>query len=455
MTDTMGFIVDLLYGAAFFYIIGMFALSIFPEKRSASMLTKAGLLIALFIANTGFGFINGSVFDFNPNLPIFIALATDTTIAMILCKIKWRYAFVFALFAYSLTAFIDLLSAPFILKLFDATAELAQTPSVFRTTYIVVQCVTNFAMYRLVIFIKGKTVLGTQIKIVVVYIILFAILNVLWLFTDLSELYAPFDDALWAQAMLMFVFAIASLSFVLSAMYSRHIEKDKQLALTEEQLETQKEHTAQIIKKQEQIQRMSHDYRQHIHTLQGLIESGKYDEASNALNTLSQQQAGGVRITATGNAMIDALLSIKREIAGREGIECDWNIVIPPELHVAELDLCAVLGNALDNALEACRKLKGEPPFIKLDIHVVASDNGASGNGESDWLLCSIVNPVAEPPKVEKGVFITSKPDIEQHGLGLRSMKQCCENMGGNLEIFYDEKRFTVRFILPLNAVGA
>jgi sensor histidine kinase regulating citrate/malate metabolism len=142
--------------------------------------------------------------------------------------------------------------------------------------------------------------------------------------------------------------------------------------------------------------------------------------------------------------MIDALLSIKREIAERENIQCDWNIVIPPKLPIKELDACAVLGNALDNAIEACLKSTAGQPFIKLEMHI-----------ESKWLLCSITNPIGQIPKIEKGTFLTSKPNTEQHGFGVQNMKQCCEDMGGNLEIFHDTEKFTVRFMLPLDVVWA
>ena len=193
-----------------------------------------------------------------------------------------------------------------------------------------------------------------------------------------------------------------------------------------------------------QISRISHDFKQHIHTLKGLSDSENFKKIAEALQTLTQQQSNGIQTIITGNPMLDALLSIKREIAQQENILCDWNIVIPPQLPIKELDTCAVIGNALDNAIEACREFKVKQPFIKFDMYT-----------DSNWLLGSITNPVGQVPKIEKELFLTSKLDTEQHGLGIQSMRRCCEDMGGNLEIFYDIKKFTFRFMLPLNVVRA
>ena len=70
----------------------------------------------------------------------------------------------------------------------------------------------------------------------------------------------------------------------------------------------------------------------------------------------------------TGNLNVDAILNAKISLALENGIRCDYKAVIPKELSVSDIDLCVVIGNLIDNAVEACRTVKKEEQFLRLYI---------------------------------------------------------------------------------------
>jgi hypothetical protein len=414
----------------------MFCTGFFSERRSNAIPLKISVIVFYILVNSVVSYF------FNKNFTLILSksIICPVLLAYAFCKVKvtWAifsgfcYTFI-GLFSETLAVFIQISQGFDIHELGEFNQQ--------RFQGVIFRIIFTFIIIKVILRFRKKDVEKIPTRLMVI-LLAFPVV------TFLVQNYILFQVS--PTSNIIFFIGIIIL-FIIPLVENAIKGKANEIRLktAEEQLVMQKEHISEISLKQAQIKHLTHDFKQYVHTLLSLIEAGKNDEVIDVLKKLSQEQLEGKHITETGNTMIDALLSVKQEIAERDNIQCDWQIVIPPHLPVNELDACALLGNALDNAIEACRRISNEQTFIKMNMHC-----------ESNWLLCSITNPVGKTPDVEKGFFKTLKPKPlvsqgEEHGIGLQSMERCCKNMGGDIEIFYDEERFTVRFMLPFNVIGA
>jgi len=136
--------------------------------------------------------------------------------------------------------------------------------------------------------------------------------------------------------------------------------------------------------------------------------------------------------------MVDALLTAKRETAEKQCVVCKWHIELPPKLPLSMMELVAFLGNAIDNAIEACQAVDAEK-YIAVTLRV-----------ENNVLLCEITNPFSKQPITANDTLITTKPNAQQHGVGLRSMQADCMKMNGQMSYSYDDGVFELRMLAPL-----
>ena len=219
----------------------------------------------------------------------------------------------------------------------------------------------------------------------------------------------------------------------------RRLEDKRKLAAAEAHLSAQREYNVKLKESRAEIQQLSHDFRHHVQAFQLLAERGQYEELSLRINELAQHQSSLRPMLDTGNPMLDALLTAKRDRAEQEHIPCDLKIQIPQNIPIPMIDLCSLLGNALDNAIEACgRAGGGMNPFIELELR--APEN---------VLLCEVKNAVGQLPRRREGRLETLKRDARFHGIGLKSMEECCGRLGGQMGFDFNETVFILRILIP------
>ncbi len=186
-------------------------------------------------------------------------------------------------------------------------------------------------------------------------------------------------------------------------------------------------------REQTQVRTLRHDMRNHMAALQGLLERGETDKAAKYAGELlgSPALSGGRRICAHETA--NAVLSVKLGELERLGIPADYQVSLPEKLSISDTDLCALLGNALDNAAEAC--VKAEKPDVKLRCRL---DKG--------MLMLIVSNPLAGD---EKPGFDTTKADGKNHGFGLPGMAEIARRLGGSLDACVKDGRFELVACIP------
>ena len=145
-------------------------------------------------------------------------------------------------------------------------------------------------------------------------------------------------------------------------LFAKKIEK--QLASYQQELiET---HYREVDNMYRQIRGWRHDYRNHIQTMKAYAAAGDWDAIQNYLDLLDTDLQTVDTVIKTGNPMTDAILNSKISLAKAKGIKVAADAHIPVRLKSSEIDLCCILGNLFDNAIEASMKLPEDKRLIRV-----------------------------------------------------------------------------------------
>ena len=215
-------------------------------------------------------------------------------------------------------------------------------------------------------------------------------------------------------------------------------EKEQALIFMEAKNTIQEKHIQQLIQNYEQIRTLSHDFKQERSILYKLCKERKYEELLNAL-TSSTDHMNTLSLVKTGNIMLDAILTSKKAETVKNSIDFKLKLNLETDASCVTLDICILLGNALDNAIEACMRSPEKNRFVEMELATTETK-----------LLCRIRNTVGEVPQAKGDFLITKKSDKLHHGIGLRSMKQTCERLGGDIAYDYDAEHFRLWLYIPI-----
>ncbi len=180
-----------------------------------------------------------------------------------------------------------------------------------------------------------------------------------------------------------------------------------------------------------------HDYRNHIQTMKVLADKGDLESLKEYLNKLDEDLSTVDTVVKTGNAMADAILNSKISLAKSKGITVKIDAHVPVKLKMSELDLCVILGNLFDNAIEASLPLPEENRLIR--VYMVMKNT---------QLYISFTNFTASKKQVKtSNLFKTTKGD--GHGFGLIRIDSIIERLDGYLSRNSEDGAFTTEVLIP------
>ena len=196
-------------------------------------------------------------------------------------------------------------------------------------------------------------------------------------------------------------------------------------------------HYAEVENMYRQIRGWRHDYRSHIQVMKALAAEEDWDALRGYLDELETDLSTVDTVVKTGNPMADAILNSKISLARAQRIPVQADAHIPVALALSELDLCIILGNLFDNAIEASLAL----PEAERLIRVYLDRKGAQ-------LYISFTNFTAVKKRSKTGGrFQTTKG--EGHGFGLVRMDAIVERLGGWLSRNSEDGAFTTEILIP------
>lgn len=189
----------------------------------------------------------------------------------------------------------------------------------------------------------------------------------------------------------------------------------------------------------ESIRAWKHDYHNHLETMKGLLHSEKYSELADYLGKVDNDFSELTTKSFLSNSAIDAMLFSKLLLARTNNIDLDIRANGDIKLPITETKMCVLLGNLVDNALEACKSLDFDNPQIKLSIFT-----------RQGMLFINITNP-------SNGIYHFSNKKLEttkqsqNHGYGLKRIAQIIKEANGYYEVFPEPNLFKFIGVIPCN----
>lgn len=176
--------------------------------------------------------------------------------------------------------------------------------------------------------------------------------------------------------------------------------------------------------------KMTHDYRAQLSTLSELVDQGNLAEVKAFLAEMKDHQSERILLINTHNAAIDAVLNQKGYAGQRQGIDMRFRVNDLSALKLPRVDVTIVLGNLIDNAMEACIQMPESKRWVSIQILY-----------SQGILSMAIINP-SRPVQIVGGQITTTKPDSLLHGFGLRNVEDILDKYQAEYTFSFEDGRF-------------
>ncbi len=256
-------------------------------------------------------------------------------------------------------------------------------------------------------------------------------------FAGIAALYALFyfipDFRLVSSLSLLAFFLLYFLALHARESFAKTTEKQVTDALMAYSDEVQATHL--------QMRSWRHDFHNHLQSMKYLVQEGKEAELADYLNDLDRDLMSVDTLVKSGQMSVDAILNSKLSLAKAANISLDVTVYPLPELGISDIDLTGLLGNLMDNAIEACEKIPQDKRFIRLYLDCVG-----------EQLYLSIQNSAKEDLSFNDRNYISSKRG--RHGLGMKRVALVVDKYDGVLNLQNEPGIFAVEvtFALPRTA---
>ena len=214
---------------------------------------------------------------------------------------------------------------------------------------------------------------------------------------------------------------------------NRRLKEQHQLAIAEQQ------QYDLVVAATESLRHWKHDYQGQLCLIGTLIEQEKYSELKKFSAELISDLPNSANLLFSGNQTMDAVISLRMIEAKRQNIRFETTLFLPDNIPLDNVVFASLVGNLLDNAIEACKKLSPENAEIRFEIKPWK---------KMMYIFCSNASDGNYLNGKRGGLLSTKK--AEGHGLGIRRIKEIVAQAGGTYQFTPEADRFTVSIMLPL-----
>ena len=311
----------------------------------------------------------------------------------------------------------------------DSSRMLAIT--VIKTIQIILFYVLSKRQFNFRTLKKKPIIVLTCAVIVVLFCILF-------LFINLSKFHEQTNSVLiwFASGLLLILIGI----FVMYEVFVREESQNIDLSARLQRLEMESHFFKELDVMLSDLRTGQHEYRNNLIALRAIIEAGSSEKALEYLDKVSIESSHESTMLQTGNTVLDAVVSSKLMLARSQGIEISIQAVYPETIDIEDNDLCAIAGNLLDNAIEACQRMNqnGQPQFISFSVLIKGKN-----------LALSITNSYNGEIWRSGKKFITTK-DHKFHGIGIQYVDSIIDKYHGHVLREYQDGVFETHVMLLL-----
>lgn len=235
-------------------------------------------------------------------------------------------------------------------------------------------------------------------------------------------------------------FALLGLLFCARACLVRLVDR----RISHYQSDLLQKHCEEVENMYRQTRGWRHDYHNHIQSMKAYLVMGETDRLLEYLDRLDNDLTTVDTVIKTGNVMVDAVLNSKISLARSKHIAVEAKAIVPATLDISEIDLSLIIGNLMDNAMEACLRIEDEEArFIRVYIDILKGQ-----------LYIYVMNAVNGRPDKRRGEnheirYLSTKAG-RSHGFGLMRIDKVVERCKGYIDRQDEENVFATEILLPL-----
>ncbi|MGG7098337.1 sensor histidine kinase [Clostridium sardiniense] len=272
---------------------------------------------------------------------------------------------------------------------------------------------------------KKKEIFINNISLIIIYMINLKLLNHDYYVENFSEI-----------NIFLFLFSIVGVfTSYLMISYSEYRFKLREMKeeklLLDQIIKEQANHHTELEKHYNDVVKIKHDMNNHNNIISALIKKNEYKKLEDYIRNIDKVfNKINNDILLCDNKIIDAICVSKKAICKKKNINIYFDIEIRNDISVDDLDLCIIYGNLLDNAIEACERIKDDSikKVIKIESRIL-----------NDFFMIKVENSNSENVVIKNNKFITLKHDKKFHGIGLDNVRRSIKKYNGEL-ILKDKK---------------
>ncbi len=393
---------------------------------------KKAVFVPLCVLFTIFQFVSNNLFLKESTL-VLLGAFIFTVLIMVLYQIKWQYIVLFSFVICLLNGLSEFVVGMILSVVLNIDISKLQDNVLL---FAVCTLTSKFLAYSLVLITKAKRLITKEenIKHNVLWVFLLPVASVLIMFLFLKCCYQMNDNGFNVVTLITSVIlAFANIAiFYIIDKQNELIETKEKLLFTEKHINNQVIHYQDLYKYQNEMRIFRHDIRNRLVSLIGLLKQSQTEKAISEMESnLNWINEMNDNIVNSGNPVIDAILQSKLRDAKEKGIAIDIFIRFSADVEINEIELGIVLGNALDNAIEAVEKVPdGGNKTIQFKLI-----------STKDRISISIENPVKD--NVDVNNLSTTKLNKIFHGYGVERIKQIARKYDGFANFTCENSIFT------------
>ena len=242
----------------------------------------------------------------------------------------------------------------------------------------------------------------------------------------------------WLLAAELGSIVIAAVCFYMTILLNKTQRESEKLRLSAQQEEFRFQYAQNVKKQYDEISQVRHDMKQTHSVVMSLLMEEKTDEAIEYMQKAAKRISEFDVLIDVGNDFVNAILNAKLSEAKRNGItvlcSADKNAS-----GIDEVDLCSLIGNMLDNAIEACEKCRDRQRVIEIKIQM-----------HDNKYLLMIENTAPENALENNKQLATTKDDTSRHGYGVKSIRSIAEKYNGMVDFSQIEDRFRSTVVMSI-----
>ena len=229
---------------------------------------------------------------------------------------------------------------------------------------------------------------------------------------------------------------ITIIALLINSISKKHYEQTADLL--EDNMRSQLKYYIMLDEKDTEMKKFRHDFRKHMMCVISMLEEESFSDAENYIRSLTNKFNETVPLYKTGNYIANSILSDKTQECKYKGIIFKFTGVIP-EKNLNPLELCTILSNSMDNAIEACVKVSGVPTQIRM-----------TSDFKNNYWYMKIANTSDSDIEIKNNNVLTTKNDSSNHGFGLQNIKDVVNKHKGEFKIAQIDGEFTLELTMNL-----